>query len=81
MARNSLPVATSHSRAVLSSEAVTIVFPSGENTALTTMPVCPVKVRKTLPVVMSQSNADLSSDAVMTVFPFGENAALRTVRV
>jgi hypothetical protein len=46
----SLPVAASHRRAVLSTDAVTMRCPSGLNATLETPPVCPCKVAISFPV-------------------------------
>src|SRR6202522_307589 len=73
-----LPVTASHTRAVLSSEAVTTRVPSGENAALQTSPPCPFKTAIGLPVTASHSRAVLSWEAVRTRVLSGENAALVT---
>ena len=55
-----LPVAASHSRAVLSSEPVRTRVPSGENATAQTESVCPARVATALPVAASHSRAVLS---------------------
>src|SRR5271165_4094883 len=73
-----LPVAASHSRAVLSSEAVTTRVPSGEKAALETQSSWPRRTAISLPVAASHSRAVLSPEAVTTRVPSGEKAALQT---
>ena len=51
------PVSASHSRAVLSADAVTMRLPSGLNAALCTTPVCPESVASAAPVWASHSRA------------------------
>ena len=72
------PVATSQSRAVLSSDPVATVRPSGLNATLRTSRECPSSVAAQVPVATSQSRAVLSSDPVATVRPSGLNATLVT---
>src|SRR6516165_5502218 len=68
----------SHSRAVLSSDAVTTRRPSGLNAALITTSSCPLRTPICLPLSTSHSRAVLSKDAVTTRRPSGLNAALIT---
>ena len=56
-------------------------LPSGENTALTTDPSCPVRTASERPVAASQSRAVLSLEEVRTRRPSGENTALLTEAV
>ena len=70
------PVAASHTRAVLSSDAVTTRVPSGLNAALQTGPSCCKGLPIGAPVAASHTRAVLSSDAVTTRAPSGLNAAL-----
>ena len=77
-----LPLSASHSRAVLSSDAVTMRLPSGLNAALITASVWPVSGSPIcLPLSASHSRAVLSKDAVTMRLPSGLNAALRTPAV
>src|SRR6516164_2232030 len=69
---------TSHSRAVLSVDAVTTRRPSGLNAALFTAFLCPLRTPICLPLSTSHSRAVLSPDAVTTRRPSGLNAALIT---
>src|SRR5438034_1290675 len=70
---------TSHSRAVLSSDAVTMRLPSGLNAALPTPRVWPLSGSPIgLPVSASHSRAVQSPDAVIMRLPSGLNAALNT---
>ena len=71
-----LPVAASHTRAVLSADAVTMRVPSGLNCALVTLSSCPASVARLLPVAASHTRAVLSSDAVTMRVPSGLNCAL-----
>ncbi len=73
-----LPVAASQTRAVLSSDAVTMRVPSGLNCALLTPRSCPESVARGLPVAASQTRAVLSYDAVTMRVPSGLNCALVT---
>jgi len=61
-----VPVLASHSRAVLSSDAVATRRPSGLNAALHTEPSWPIKTAISVPVSASHSRAVLSKDAVAT---------------
>src|SRR5215510_11345256 len=70
-----LPLTASHSRAVLSTEAVTTRWPSGLNCAETTPSAWIIGVPTDLPVIASQSRAVLSSEAVTTSRPSGLNCA------
>ena len=73
------PVAASHSRAVLSSDAVTMRLPSGLNAALYTRSSWPSSGAPIgWPVAASHSRAVLSPDAVTMRLPSGLNAALYT---
>ena len=73
------PVAASQTRAVLSSDAVTMRLPSGLNAALTTASSWPLSGAPIgWPVAASQIRAVLSSDAVTMRLPSGLNAALDT---
>ena len=56
----SVPVAASQSRAVLSSDAVTMRDPSGLKTADYTRPSCPRSTAISLPIAASQIRAVLS---------------------
>ena len=69
------PVAASHSRAVLSLEAVTMRVPSGLNAALRTLPSARCMRPIGSPVAASHSRTVLSPDAVTTRAPSGLNAA------
>jgi hypothetical protein len=69
-----LPVAASHSRAVLSTEPVRTRLLSGENATAQTAPVCPARVATTFPMAASHSRAVLSTEPVRTRVPSGENA-------
>jgi hypothetical protein len=62
--------------AVLSEEAVTIFFPSGEKAALVTPLVCPARSAILFPEVISHILAVLSQEAVTIFFPSGEKEAL-----
>ena len=73
-----LPVAASHSRAVLSSEPVRTRAPSGEKATAATGPVCPSSVATGLPVAASHSRAVLSPEPVRTRAPSGEKATPQT---
>jgi hypothetical protein len=68
-------VPTSHIRAVLSSEVVTIRRPSGLNCADVTAPSCSMGSPAAWPVVPSHSRAVKSLDAVTTHRPSGLNCA------
>src|SRR6266446_1385701 len=69
----------SHSRAVLSTDAVTMRLPSGLNAALATKFAWPVRGSPIgLPVSASHSRAVLSTDAVTLRLPPGLNPALAT---
>ena len=72
-----VPVLASHSRAVLSSDAVATRRPSGLNAALHTEPSWPIKTAISVPVSASHSRAVLSKDAVATRWASRLNAALR----
>ena len=76
-----LPLSASHSRAVLSQDAVTMRLPSGLNAALDTVSPWPSSASPIgLPVSASHSRAVLSADAVTIRLPSsGLNAALVTV--
>ena len=76
-----MPVAASHSRAVLSAEAVTTRAPSGEKAALRTTSSWPRRTAICLPVAASHSRAVLSAEAVTTRVPSGEKAALSDLPV
>ena len=73
-----LPVAVSHSRAVLSSEPVRTRAPSGEKATAQTVPVCPSSMATTLPVAASHSRPVLSSEPVNTRAPSGEKTTALT---
>ena len=62
--RTCLPVAGSHSRAVVSPLAVASSRPSGLNATPLTGPLCPVRVRRCSPVAGSHSRAVVSQLAV-----------------
>ena len=62
--RDPLPLAASHTRAVLSSDAVTMRVPSGLNAARRPEPSCPRSTTICLPVAASHTRAVLSDDAV-----------------
>src|SRR5262245_20814526 len=68
----------SHSRAVLSADAVTMRWPSGLNAALETASSWPLRSPIGLPVSVSHSRAVLSPDAVTRRLPSGLKAALDT---
>src|SRR5262249_29229925 len=69
----------SHSRAVLSSDVVTIRLPSGLNAALDTEPWWPLSGSPMgLPVSASHRRTVLSSEVVTMRFPSGLNTALYT---
>jgi hypothetical protein len=72
------PVLASHTRAVLSEEAVTMRNPSGLNTALRTGPLCSLRILSGSPLLASQILAVLSSEAVTTRVPSGLNEAKLT---
>src|SRR6476659_352375 len=77
-----LPLSASQSRAVLSSDAVTMRLPSVLNAALHTEAVWPLSGSPIcLPLSASHSRAVLSSDAVTMRLPSGLNAALHTPRM
>ena len=72
------PVATDHSLAVLSEDAVRTVASSAEKTAERTERSCPPKVCTHSPVSTDHSWAVVSSDAVRTEAPSAEKTAERT---
>jgi hypothetical protein len=72
----SLPAAASHSRAVLSRDAVMTRVPSGEKAALKTALSWPRRTAMSLPAAASHSRAVLSHEAVTTRVPSVEKAAL-----
>ena len=76
--RHLLPVAAFQTRAVPSSLAVTMRWPSGENAALLTASVWPSSFATCCPVAAFQIRAVPSSLAVTMRWPSGENAALLT---
>ena len=69
--RSHSPLQTSHSLAVSSSDAVTILLPSGLKQADLTDSVCPFNVRSHAPLAICHSLAVLSADAVTIVLPSG----------
>jgi len=73
-----LPVRASHTRAVLSDDAVTTRRPSALNAADQTHPWCCRSASPGLPVRASHARAVPSWDPVTTRRPFGLNAAERT---
>ncbi|HEV7404415.1 MAG TPA: hypothetical protein VGO11_15855 [Chthoniobacteraceae bacterium] len=75
---STFPLAASHTRAVLSCEAVTIRIPSGLNCALSTTPSWPASVANTFPLAASHTRAVLSSETVTIRVPSGLNCALTT---
>jgi hypothetical protein len=72
------PVVASHSRAVLSQDAVTISLPSGLNDARLTTSSCCMGWPIGAPVAASHIRAVLSWLAVATLAPSGLNPALNT---
>jgi hypothetical protein len=72
------PVLASHTRAVLSHEAVTTRPPSGLNAALFIQNLCPDSVAVTAPVCAFHTRAVPSQDDVTTLAPSGLKAALLT---
>ena len=56
--------------------AVAIRFPSEENTALLTLPACPLRRSRSIPVNASNTRAVTSALAVSTLCPSGENTAV-----
>ena len=70
-----VPVAASHTRAVLSSDAVATRAPSGLNAALLTVPSCCMGSPIGAPVTASHTRA-VCPDPVTTRAPSGLNAAL-----
>ena len=78
----SLPVAASHSRAVLSPDAVTMRAPSGLKAAEYTKSLWPRSTAISLPVAASHTRAVLSSDAVtMRVAVGAEGGGMHQVLV
>ena len=73
----SLPVAASHSPAVLSIEPVRTRVPSCENATAVMEAVCPARVATAVPVAASQSRAVLSREPVRTRVPSRENATAK----
>ena len=69
---------TPQTRAVLSSDAVTIRVPSGLKAAAFTQFVWPLRIAISIAVAVSQMRAVLSRDAVTTSAPSGLKAAERT---
>ena len=71
------PEAADHTFAVLSPEAISTCWPSGEKTAELTEPSFrePIKVSKHAPEAADHTFAVLSMDAVSTCWPSGEKPA------
>lgn len=69
------PLATFHSLAVPSHDALSIKAPSGENAALFTHMLWPCMVRRHSPELALQSLTQGSSEVVSTIAPSGEKAA------
>lgn len=72
---NSRPVAVSHTRTVLSCEAVTTLRPSGLNAADQIVSSCPRSRAVSTPLKAFHTLAVLSIDAVTTLVPSGLNSA------
>ena len=72
------PLAASHTRAVLSPEAVARCFPSGLNATALTPSECPSSVATHAPLAASHTRAVLSLEAVARCFPSGLNATALT---
>jgi len=69
---SSSPVAAFQTRAVLSSDAVTTRVPSGENAAVATASLCPLRTISWRPLAASQMRAVLSYEAVTSRRPSDE---------
>jgi hypothetical protein len=52
-----LPLLLLHTRAVLSSDAVAILLPSGDHATDITLPLCPVSVNSVLPLLLLHTRA------------------------